>query len=160
VAVGFNDIDGTSAVNLFAVGYQGEIWHFNGRVWRQEDSGTDVTLTRVKCGARGRVYACGLSGTLLVRKASRWHRLETDDVDEDFWGIALFKNQLWLSSDQALYVLKERVLKKVSPANRPSLSTYFLDTNGHTLWSVGEKDIAVSKDGRRWQRIEPPTFFE
>ena len=51
--VGFNGIDGFTDKDIYAVGFQGAIWHFNGTVWKQLASPTNIVLSSVCCAGDG-----------------------------------------------------------------------------------------------------------
>lgn len=57
--VGFEGIDGFSAKDIYAGGWGGEIWQWNGKKWRQIDSPTNANITNLVCGDDDFVYACG-----------------------------------------------------------------------------------------------------
>src|ERR1051326_514831 len=71
---------GTSGSNIYMVGTNGAIMHFNGSVWQKMESGTDVDLLDVWGSPDGSVvWACGFysskRGTYLLRythESSKW----------------------------------------------------------------------------------------
>ena len=63
---GFEDICGFNLTEVYAVGWNGEIWQWEGVRWIDRPSPTNLILTGVCCGTDGNVYACGQNGTLIV----------------------------------------------------------------------------------------------
>jgi hypothetical protein len=59
-----NDVWGTSATNVYAVGTGGTIVHFDGNAWLPQESGTDRTLNAV-AGGDASIFAVGENGTVL-----------------------------------------------------------------------------------------------
>jgi hypothetical protein len=69
---GFEAIAGFDKNELYAVGWNGEIWRFDGHTWKRADSPSNLILNDVCCAADGKVYAVGQKGTLLVGRHDKW----------------------------------------------------------------------------------------
>jgi hypothetical protein len=83
------EIWGSSAQNLYAVGLHGAIIFFDGTTWRKQLSGTDVDLLDVWGNPDGKtVWACGYNigqvGTALFRNAGRGWELAYDGTSSEF----------------------------------------------------------------------------
>ncbi|MFT3693607.1 MAG: hypothetical protein QM831_10740 [Kofleriaceae bacterium] len=65
-------IGGTSATDLFVVGKQGAIGHFDGTAWTQMTSPTTETLNDVYAAAPDDVFAVGTHGTVLHFDGNAW----------------------------------------------------------------------------------------
>jgi hypothetical protein len=52
--------------------------------------------------------------------------------------------------------LKDRTLEAVTLSAEGPLTTSYLSAREGVMWSVGSHDVVVTKDGRRWQKIENP----
>jgi hypothetical protein len=157
--VGFNSIDGVAESRLVAVGFGGEIWTFRSRRWSAEDSPTNVTLNKVVCASEKRIVACGQKGVVLLNDGRAWRVVEHSETEEDFWGAALFKGAIYLSTLNGLYRLRGRTLetvkmRSVDPKNPVktgrNVSYFRLHTDGETLWSIGTKTAMFSSDGEQW----------
>lgn len=155
-AVGLWDIDGLREQDIYAVGYGGEIWHYNGNEWIQQESPTNVGLNCVRCVSDNEVYVCGMSGILIRGTAGQWQVIDQGATDQDFWGMVHFKNQLFLSGDEGIFVLEGDELKQVDMGTEEEFTTSYLDAKDGAIWSVGEKHIACSVDGINWSEVEAP----
>ncbi len=151
--VGFEAIDGTSEKDLWAVGWQGEIWHCDGQAWRQIDSPSNGVLANVCCGGDGAVYACGRRGLLLRGRQGAWEAIEHESTIEDLWGLAWFADRLWLASTRALYTLDGDGLRLYGFDDDTPATCYHLSAAGGALWSIGAKDV-LAFDGTTWTRID------
>ncbi len=60
------------ADDIWAVGYQGQIRHWDGTGWGSTPSGTDVLLRGVWAASAGEAWAVGLEGTLLHWDGAAW----------------------------------------------------------------------------------------
>jgi hypothetical protein len=155
-AIGFNAIDGTSDESLYAVGYKGEIWFYDGKTWRQQESPTNVALTCVRCASREVTFVAGMAGTLLRGQDRRWEVVDQDVTKQDFWGMTLFAGKLYVANYEGLFVLESDIFSAVDMGLKRKLSTAYLDSNDGVMWSVGQKDMAYTNNGVTWTVVEPP----
>ena len=152
IVFGFESIHGYSHDNLYAVGWHGEIWHYDGDAWQQQQSPTNLTLNRVYCAPDGFVYACGLAGTLIRGRDSQWEIIADGAISADLWDMDWFCDRLWISSLNMIYTLEGDTPEPVE-FNDDAPTTFFqLDARDGILWSVGREDI-MQFDGEEWHRI-------
>jgi len=150
---GFEAIDGFGANDLYAAGWEGEVWHWRGSAWTQCESPVNVVLSGICCAGDGNVYACGQSGTLLRGRGQDWEVLETDGLIDDFWDVRWFMDRLYVASMSALYVLQGDALVAVDFGRDAPDSCYKLTDAEGVLWSIGQQNI-FSFDGAAWRRWE------
>jgi hypothetical protein len=155
-AVGFNSLDGTDEKNIYAVGYKGEIWFYDGKNWDQQDSPTNVALNVVRCLSREEIYVCGMAGTVIRGVSGQWQVIEQDVTKKDFWGMALFQGQIYVSNDDGIFVIRDGGLVPVKMGLKKKISTAYLDAADGVLWSVGDRDAAYTDDGVNWTVVNNP----
>ncbi|MGN6110002.1 MAG: hypothetical protein ACTHU0_33160 [Kofleriaceae bacterium] len=147
---GFEDLDGFSDIEIYAVGWGGEIWQYGGTQWSARQSPTDATLTTVCCAPDGVVYAAGRGGVLVRGRGETWQRVAwRDEVSEDLWDLAWYGDRLYVATMSALYTLEDDALAEVSFGEVATPSCYSLSAHDGVLWSVGRDDVA-SFDGKEW----------
>lgn len=151
--VGFEAIDGFSASDIYAAGWKGEIWHFDGGVWRQKDSPSNQILLDVCCAGDGSVYICGKNGTLIKGLNDQWEMLDLAPFVSDLWSICWYGEQLFLATSRELFFLKNNQLVAVDFGGDFPSTCRKLVTGSGLLWSVGVKDI-FEFDGASWSRID------
>ncbi|HZX47839.1 MAG TPA: hypothetical protein VFF47_01320 [Nitrospirota bacterium] len=154
-AVGFLDIDGTPE-DLYAVGYKGEIWYYNGKGWDQEDSPTNVALTKIFYVQPSVVYIAGLAGTLLCGCHGSWRAIRQETTNEDFWGITEFRGRIYLANYDGVYVLDGNSLHLIDFGLGRKFTTAYLHAADGVMWSAGSKDLAYTEDGVIWIEVEKP----
>jgi hypothetical protein len=150
--VGFEAIDGFNDKELYAVGWNGEIWRFDGKRWSQIDSPVNTVLVDVCCGGDGNVYACGRNGVLVHGRKNAWSVIE-HGLGDDFWSLAWFGEELYVSTMDSVYKLKGSKLKSVSFGKDQPETCFQLSEADGVLWSIGAKDV-FSFDGKKWVRID------
>jgi hypothetical protein len=149
----FHSIDGFSGKEIYSVGWEGEIWHFDGVAWEQSASPTNCALYKVLCCEDGFVYAVGQSGLLIKGRGNSWEVVEQDETEEDFWGLGWFKGRLYIASLNFIYTFDDKGLSSVDMGDFPIPATCLEFTaSDNRLWSIGAKDV-VQFDGESWSRI-------
>lgn len=148
---GFEAIDGFSDDDLYAVGWEGEIWQFANGNWHQRSSPVNVILTGVCCAPDGNVYACGQNGILLRGRGEQWAVLEQQELEDDFWDLRWFGDALYVASMDTLYRLQGADLKPVDFGGDAPASCYKLSDADGVLWSIGQENL-FSFDGTTWTR--------
>jgi hypothetical protein len=150
---GLEAVAGHTLNDLYSVGWQGEIWHYDGIRWNREDSPTHSLLTDVAVADDGLVYACGRRGLMVRGRAGQWEVLAPGTQD-DLWSVAAFRGAIYASSMDGLYKLNkmgELDLLDVDIGPRPTY--YKLFTSPDLLWSMGPKDV-LAFDGTLWRQLD------
>jgi len=145
-------IHGFSGSDIYAVGFAGELWYFNGQTWMKRELATNVNLTCVKCAGDETVYIGGHDGILIRGREDRWELIDQVETTDDVWDIEWFEGQLYVSTMSTVYRLNEEELEPVGFGDDPPKSCYHLSTAKGVMWSIGEYDI-MSFDDQSWTRI-------
>ena len=147
----FESIDGFSEQEIYTVGWEGEIWQYNGDLFTQRNSPTELALYKVRCEPDGFAYTCGQLGTLLRGRNDQWEVIEHDSTEEDLWGMEVFDGQLYVSSTNFVYRLEDGKLVPVDFGDDVPRTCYHLSAADGIMWSIGSKDI-MEFDGSNWKR--------
>lgn len=152
---GFNSIHGLDEQDMFAVGFEGEIWRCREGKWSAIDSPTNVMLNIVEVVRPNLAYACGLMGTLLRGEGDAWRPIEHDATEESFIAMAYFRDQLYLSDGDTVFVLKDdESLTAVDFGEGQSREVgHFHSANG-ALWAFGPRLMMRTTDGVIWHEVE------
>lgn len=147
----FHSIDGFAKNDIYAVGWNGEIWHYDGQSWEQKTSPTNLSLFKVRCCGDGYVYACGQLGTIIKGRDDTWEVLEQEETEESLRGLAYFKGEVYISSVHFVYKISEKGLKQIDIYHNP-ISCLELDAIDDLMISVGAKDVFLF-DGITWTKL-------
>lgn len=157
LAVHLNAIDGSSMNDVYAVGLQGRIFHFDGKAWSELDSPTNVHLERVRV-AEGQVYICGNNGTVLQGDRQGFAVLPIDGLTAHLWGIERFAGKTYVAHLNGLMVHDGAswapVKLGLDDSGLPE-DGYRLDAADGVLWSFGPKRVACF-DGQAWTAFPHP----
>jgi hypothetical protein len=151
---GFESIDGPSEDDLYAVGFHGEIWNYNGRVWREIPGPTNLILERVRSAGPDRVYACGQMGVLLRGHAESWDIVPHDSTEENFWGMEWFRDRLYVATQSQIFVLTDAGNLSPVDLGLPGERSFSqLHAGAGALWSFGDRHLAWTADGIQWTDV-------
>lgn len=154
---GFLAVDGPSESSVFAAGYNGEIWHYDGKRWKQEVSPANVALTTMRCSPKGDIVIAGMAGTVIKGSKGKWASIPNHLTEDDFWGSTYFKGHFYLATDAGIYRLTDDSLEQVKVTTaKKHPTTYALDANDEVMWSVGDKHLMKTNDGVNWQSVAGP----
>lgn len=151
--VGFLSISGFNDNEMYVVGFNGEMWEWNGQVWKNRKTPFNLMLTDVCCGDDGQVYVCGQSGTLLKGRHNEWESVLLENNADDYWGLSWFKDKLFIATLNELFTLENDQLIPVNfGLHRPESFGKLTQSDG-ILWSIGTSDL-WNFDGHKWQKID------
>ena len=151
---GLESIDGFSQNDIYAVGDEGEIWHYDGSNWTACDSPTNQNLADVRCIA-GEVWICGDSGIILRGNKDGWDIVwDGQDPSDNWWSIESFQGDIYIAGNDFLGKLLGDKVVPVNIGIKPEITTQILHHKDGILWSIGEEDI-LAYDGKNWRELKP-----
>jgi len=154
LVVGFEDIDGFSSDEMYAVGWRGEIWKYAGGTWSQLDSPISKNLNAVCCAGDGTVYIIGDGGCMLRGQDDVWEVLDLGRF-ENLMDVAFFDDSVYVITDFQILKMQDNTLI-VEDAysdlkDRPSTCLHLLrSVDG--LVAMGTKDI-FRLVASTWERV-------
>lgn len=146
---GFEAIDGYSEREVYAVGWGGEIWRFDGKKWSRAESPSKNILTCVCCAPTSVVYVAGQQGTLIEGRNQTWKAIRLRALSKDIWDLCWYRNRLHIATATGLFTLEGSKCAPVNVGADGPRTFNSLTTAEGLLWSIGRDDVA-SFDGKRW----------
>jgi hypothetical protein len=149
-----NCIDGSSEADVYTVGDDGYMAHFDGKKWKEIKLKTTEHLQWIRCYSPTEAWACGFNGTLLVGNViSGFRDVSTIDDNYTWWSLAKLDNKIYLAAAEGLFVYEGTGIKPVKTGLSPEHEdTYRVNVKDGALWSVGAKDIVRLMNGS-WERF-------
>jgi len=97
----FNDVDGFTESNLYAVGEKGNVWHFDGKRWRSCKFPGEQDLFGICCAGDGNVYVCGQDDLVYVLSKGTWSKIHEGSGNTLYplTDMRWFDDKLWLVGD-------------------------------------------------------------
>lgn len=150
---GFEAVVAVQAGEVYAAGWDGEIWRHDGTRWYPIDSPTNRIITALCVDpATDSVYGCGRAGLLLSGRGDAWQTLPDLRGPDDLWSLAFHGKKLFAAGLKRLYVIEDGSISLVYLDELGAASFGVLTQNQGQLWSIGEKDV-IAYDGVNWSRI-------
>ena len=143
---GFNDSE------IYAVGGDGQLWSYNGKIWKEIVLPTNADLNTIICVDNKEVYIAGMGGILIHGRQDIWEIIDQEDTGDDIWDLEWFNEKLYVATMNAVYYLKKDGLQAVDFGDDSPRSCNQLSSAKDVLWSIGEYDI-MSLNDKRWTRI-------
>jgi hypothetical protein len=115
---GFEDFDMFAEDDIYAAGGKGDIWHFNGKAWRQIPLPTNAWLETVCCGEDGNVYISGYEGLTFMGRGDTWKEINSGGVYLGWRDMVWYEGKAWATSENGLWTIEGGRVNYV--ANLPS----------------------------------------
>lgn len=150
-------IDGFAEDDIYAVGSQGSIYHWNGKRWQKIETPTNLPFFSVLCASDGYVYVGGSGGLLYRgRHGQPWKELTDPDVTESSYvGMTEFQGKVYLTATEVLVVTDGDTAEVVDVPLDGEKAYYAVDSHPEALWCVGDECV-LQYDGRDWRRFICP----
>lgn len=152
--VGFEDIDGFSKTEIYAVGWGGEIWWRDDSTWRKIDSPVSGNLNALCCADDGIVYIIGDNGAMLKGRHDVWSVIDTERM-ENLMDVAFYKGNIYVTTDFRILKLEDDKLVNetsfVNPGDTPSTCLHLLSASDGLI-SLGTKDV-FRLHNDQWERL-------
>jgi photosystem II stability/assembly factor-like uncharacterized protein len=158
------NVSGVSPNDVWAVGLNGVMVHYDGSQWQAVDRLTTAHLRSVEMISTSSGWASGDDGTLLHYRDGEWHLASDVRVDRDltYRGIDFSSGEGWMVGEWGL-IMKYREedgawVSVTSPTNNDLYSVWSLTNND--AWTVGAADddgtTILHWNGDVWERVYNP----
>ena len=154
----FWSVWGASTSDVFAVGRNGTIIHYDGARWNAMTSGVTGHLRSVWGSSSSNVFAVGIKGTILHFDGASWTKMSSPSTDWLYgvWGTAA--SDVWAVGDQR--ILRYDGSGWTSSYSGPEALRAVWGSASSDIWAVGDKGNdqggAVHFDGTSWTQVTVP----
>ncbi|MDH0868134.1 hypothetical protein [Mitsuaria sp. GD03876] len=148
----FDDIDGFSESDIYCVGNAGNVWHFDGKAWRQLDFPSNIHLESVVCAGDGQVYISGAQGTIFKGRGQRWQRIHEGSMSLPFKDLVWYEDRVWATSDYGVWQIHNDKLQSAELPDYIGNCAGNLSVGDGVLLLAGYGGAAFLRDGK-WTRI-------
>lgn len=144
-------IDGFADNDIYAVGSNGQIQHWNGTVWTKMPGPTNLPLYKVLCAQSGKVYIGGSGGVFFEGNAAQgWRDLTDMDLcSGTIEDMAEFNGCIYLTTSDELFSFDGQRLRRVDVPVEGEKAYYTIDANSDVLWVAGDECV-LRFDGHKW----------
>ncbi|QBE66534.1 hypothetical protein [Pseudoduganella lutea] len=153
--MGFQDIDAFSDDDMYAVGGEGDVWHFDGTSWKRMHFQDKARLATVTCAGDGNVYISGEGGSLWVGAKSRWKPVCKGNSNVSWNDVLWFQDKLWLASDDDFCHFTSGGIERVTHDGGIVPMCGHMDAHNGIL-VIADLHRVMSFDGSEWRTLVAP----
>lgn len=150
--VGFGDMDGFSAQDMYAAGGQGDVWHYDGTKWRRLPFPSNMDLYTVCCAGDGFVYIGAESGSVFKGRGNEWKLISRGKMSLPFRDMVWHQGKVWGTSDYGLWVVEKDKVKEADVPDKVRACSGHLSVGDGVMLLAGIYGAALH-DGESWQMI-------
>jgi len=150
--IGFTDFDGFSEQDIYAAGEKGDVWHFDGKRWRQIRFPSDMSIYTVCCGGDGNVYISGDNGLTYVGRDDSWQALDNPQLDWPFVKTVWYEGAVWAANPRGLWVIKDGKIEEADVPDEVRLCAGHVAAGHGILLLAGGGGAAFMESGK-WNTI-------
>ncbi len=163
----FEDMDGFSESDMYAVGGTGVVYHFDGDKWTSIAFPTNKLLYTVCCAGDGFVYIADFDGAVWKGRNEQWEKIIHGGMSMPFLDMGWFDGRLWCASDYGIWVLEEGKMvlamyakhKPVPPEVAVLSKRIDVSPDGTVMMVCGARGAAIY-DGNEWNVLFDSLEFE
>ncbi len=153
---GFYAIDGFSESDIYAVGGERDVWHFDGKEWSPLDIGRRPFLcTCVVCAEDGYVYIGGEYGAIARGRDDEWKTYFPEEHEEDFFSIVSYRGRIFAGTEQDTFIIGEDLTPQLYDFEgqiRPIAGKHMYAAYDRLLIANDYNQVAFF-DGEKWLDI-------
>jgi hypothetical protein len=160
---GFNDLSAFSPSDMYAAGGKGDLWHYNGKEWKQITFPSNELLNTICCAGDGQVYITGQNGSLWAGRDDRWKKLQDGEISLPFKDSEWFAGKLYCGNDYGLWVkdeqnqlipLRDAFEDDASMNSDIAMSSGRIDISpdGTLMLTAGPQGASLY-DGKKWELL-------
>ncbi|MFC4161900.1 WD40/YVTN/BNR-like repeat-containing protein [Chitinimonas lacunae] len=149
---GFQAIDGFAPDDLYATGGHGEVWHYDGQVWKQCPLPTNLVLYNVCCAGDGQVYIGAQSGSILRGREDHWEVIHQGSMTLPFKDMVWYQDRVWCTSDYGLWQIVDGQLIEADVPLAVRACAGNLAVGDGVMLLAGIYGATVY-DGQQWQAL-------
>ncbi|NHZ40892.1 hypothetical protein [Massilia aquatica] len=149
---GFEDIDGFSSNDIYCVGGEGDVWHFDGTAWSQVQFPSNIDLNSVCCAGDGEVYISGYQGTTFKGRGNKWKQIYKGEMTIPFKDLVWHGDRVWCTNDYGLWQILDGKLSVAQVDSEITVGSGHLSSYAGILLLAGHSGAAYNENGI-WHKI-------
>jgi hypothetical protein len=156
---GFEAIDGFSPDDIYAAGGKGDVWHFDGKRWRQIPFPSNMDLYNVCCGGDGQVYIGAQSGHVFRGRGQKWEHICKGGISLRFEDMVWFQDSVWCTNDYGIWRIHDGKRSSFDlPAGICSCAGYASAADG--IMVMAGMYGAAMHNGKEWVNlVDMPALY-
>ncbi|MEQ5635381.1 hypothetical protein AB7315_20555 [Providencia manganoxydans] len=153
--MGFRDLDGFSEQDMYAVGGEGDVWHYNGEMWIPCGFPSNEQLSAVLCAPDGYVYIGGEGGSLWRGREFQWEKLYHGGSTILLNQLRWFEDKVWACDDYSLQCWDGNDMVRPMDGDKNVIASGHMDVRDGILVVANSYRVDLY-DGTSWHKIVRP----
>jgi len=149
---GFKDIDGFNTEDIYCVGGNGDVWHFDGKKWFQIHFPSNLRLYTVCCAGDGQVYISGYGGTTFKGRGDQWRQIFKEELSLPFRDMVWYEDRVWCTNDYGLWVIEDDKFQAADVDSSVTVCAGNLSVADGVMLLAGYGGTSYKQDGK-WNLI-------
>jgi hypothetical protein len=149
---------GSSATDIWAVGYSGEAVHYDGATWTSSQP-TLITLRGIWGSSASDIWAVGYFGTVIHYDGAAWAK-PTPPTSHNLWGIwGSSASNIWTVgfNGTVMHYDGSQWIKSTSPTSHELYAIH--GCSASDVWAVGKFGTVIHFNGSGWAEVSSaPTY--
>ncbi len=148
----FQDIDGFSTEELYAVAGKGRVWRLKNKSWQRMAFPSNMYLHAVCCGGDGTVYIGAQSGAIFAGRDEQWEMIHGNTMSLPFQDMVWHADRLWCTSSYGIWVLEDGQLQPADVSPEIRVCAGHLSVGDGVMLMAGTHGAALH-DGTGWKLL-------
>lgn len=149
----FEDLDGFSTQDIYAVAGKGRVWHFDSKKWTSIPFPSNMYLHSICCAGDGNVYIGAQSGTIFRGRNNHWELISNGELTLPLMDLVWHAGKVWGTNDYGLWQIDgKRLVTAEMPASEIAVSAGNLSVADGVMLMAGAHGAAVH-DGTSWHAL-------
>jgi hypothetical protein len=149
---GFNCAAGISESSIYAGGGHGDLWHYDGTVWRELSFPTNAIIESMCVDPTGKVYVGCQSGQVYVGNGDVWKKISNGNMTLPFKSMVWYQDKVWCTSDYGVWTISDEVVEKANIPDHIYVKAGCLSVGDGYLLIAGVNGAAYF-DGTKWHEF-------
>jgi hypothetical protein len=149
---GFDDFDAFDGQDFYCVGGSGDVWNFDGKIWKQLQFPSDMPLEAVCCAGDGWVYIGGADGAVWKGRGDKWTLIHDETMTLPFKDMVWFQDRVYCTSDYGLWEIVDDELRESDVPPGITICSGNLSVADGVMLLAGVYGASYH-DGQGWRQI-------
>lgn len=151
------DINGPNEDDLYVVGSDGFIAHYDGQHWSRLNRVTGSHLNCIHVVSPSELWIAGSVGTVLRGNARQGFKVVARKTSEwDFLSITSYEGSIYIAADDGIYSMRNEKPERLDISDKLNLRDVSdIEAKDGVLWALSPKKL-LRFDGNEWECFEHP----
>ncbi|CAM3610272.1 hypothetical protein [Vibrio aerogenes] len=154
--VGFYALDGFTEQDIYAIGGDRDVWHFDGKDWSPVDIGRETFICScIVCADDGYVYIAGRSGIIARGRGDEWETHYPKKPSDNIWSITSYRGRVFAGTESETLIIGDDLIPRTYDfeGQLPSIAgRYMYSAYDRLLITNNDNQIAFF-NGEKWLDI-------